>query len=1336
MIIRNLTTCITWSVKICFSLIVSLTCLIIMTPPAQAIPSPELVLGSVSSLSQILALGVTLLSGVGAAIFGRLGLLSGKNNRRRYPIRLIAGLVALVAVLGAANHWQWQTHKEDELLRLQATLTRPAQFDGTQVKDPELKETSYSAQETHPLGITTADAAELLASDTVKFFDIRETGEHEMGTLPGAEHIRFPDFRQSPPVQPGEQVVLFCHNGNRSSETCAELAKLGVDCRFISGGLEKWIVESRPFSDSRVQSLSDLRAIPEFDNKNTLINTSEFTELRSAGPLQIVDTRYPGDFETGHLPSAVNIPIRAMTSDELTRQIARLRRVPTVAACYDRRSCFMSQVLGLELTRAGIPFQGRYTLPWEYFVPPPPKPHVSAWLADQNTSLWDRAVQTLSDALLWGHNRSHLLVSLLGMASISRLIVLPITLKSERDQIALRDHKEELRSLKASLADDPIRKSRALRAFYASHGLTPLRNLTALLFLPLMMLGLSAAEYASQGIVEPLLWVPDLGAPDPTSIAPALTCALGAAYLVSAFAKSWRGALLWLGLGMPALFVLTVGLSAAGNFYLWMSLLGLLVQHFYVSGKLNGVFSRIAEMSRLPKGVFDLSNTASLELAGNKALRLSQLANAGFPVPGGVVLTQRFLDDYEQADPAQRQRLANNVWQQVGPDPCAVRSSASQEDGADQSYAGVFDSVLDVTADTFRSATETVMASFRSSRASSYGGGEDGHGNILVQRMIDATYAGVLFTQDPQAPGMMLLEWVEGNGEELVSGRKTPRTARFGRSSHEPATEDGQSPFDAEMLLSFGKRIEDLFESPQDVEWAWAEGEFYILQSRDITTTAVGSPENQARSLEWRRFFQSLSGDADPHAIHLEQDEMSEVLPRSTALSFSLMSQIWAPGGSLDLACRALRLPYTLPESPNAHLVRLFGKTYVDTRLKKELTVDLSGNKTARLQKRLRPTLERFEHTVLPGLRDSVDDWRATRFEIQPRHKLLDVISKLRSYFVTDIYVESEKINVLAALAMTDATRATEGDPALRNCLMQAELKYSPSSLLARCRGSKDEARRQALEVMGHRSMFDYELSAPRYCEAPSLLFSLLDAGTPPLKSPEIPEGTPQGLRDKIELAIAYQDLKERAKHESMRVLAELRRALVALGTETKLEDLIFHLTIEEISEANWTQVEMLRDLARSRRDHDALCRTHAPDQIQLSLRDCEQLSAGAARSCEAGSMTGTCVAGSGHSTGRVFRVTDETAYGDAAFEGFAPGDILVCHMVNPAWLPQVQQAGAVVSSVGGWLSHMAIIAREKNILMIVGASGATELHTGQIVTVSDDGDVKEEARADQALRA
>ena len=221
-----------------------------------------------------------------------------------------------------------------------------------------------------------------------------------------------------------------------------------------------------------------------------------------------------------------------------------------------------------------------------------------------------------------------------------------------------------------------------------------------------------------------------------------------------------------------------------------------------------------------------------------------------------------------------------------------------------------------------RAALDEVIASFSSARAAAYQSETEGHGNVLVQQMVDAEYAGVLFTQDPMAPGMTLIEWVKGNGETLVSGRVTPESIRFGRFTDQPADEVTASPMAFEDLLALGKKIETLFGAPQDIEWAYADGQFQILQSRDITTLQIGSPAEQARTAEWGRVLDRFkTSDADE--IILEQDEMSEVLPRPTPMSFSLMTQLWAPGGSLDQACRQLGLPYQLPEGADAHLVRL-----------------------------------------------------------------------------------------------------------------------------------------------------------------------------------------------------------------------------------------------------------------------------------------------------------------------------------------------------------------------------------------------------------------------------
>uniref|UniRef100_UPI000AC539CB PEP-utilizing enzyme n=1 Tax=Leisingera sp. F5 TaxID=1813816 RepID=UPI000AC539CB len=200
---------------------------------------------------------------------------------------------------------------------------------------------------------------------------------------------------------------------------------------------------------------------------------------------------------------------------------------------------------------------------------------------------------------------------------------------------------------------------------------------------------------------------------------------------------------------------------------------------------------------------------------------------------------------------------------------------------------------------------------------------------------------------------------------------------------------------------------------------------------------------------------------------------------------------------------------------------------------------------------------------------------------------------------------------------------------------------------------------------------------------------------------------------------------KEQAKHEALRVVAELRRALLALGQISGLEDLVFSLTFDEVLDSNWSSPDALRDLAQARAEKETLRKKSAPTAVTLTLRDCEMLSLGVQAQAGDGTMGGTCVAGSGSATARVFWMEDDGDISPEAFAGFQDGDILVCRMVNPAWLPWVQRSGAVLSEVGGWLSHMAIVAREKDVLMLVACKGLDSLSHGEQVTVTEDGSIQ-----------
>src|SRR6185503_14414875 len=286
------------------------------TEQAFAIPSPELVVGSFVSISQLFALGSAVLGGGAAYATMRARRRGGSAEMSRGLLYTAAGLFAVLAVSVGVNIWQYVSESNARQARLEATLTRPMPKSGGTAFDANLKEVSYAEQLRNPRGISSDDMEKLLEArargerqDTI-LLDIRETAETEMGTMPGAKTVRFPDVKTSGIDFTGKTAIAYCHNGNRGYETCQRLAAMGIDCRYLIGGLEKWLVEKRPLTGMNARTLADLRAVPKHRNQSVLLDTEQVRKLLDNEKAVFVDVRYPGEFKNDHLPNAVNLPIR------------------------------------------------------------------------------------------------------------------------------------------------------------------------------------------------------------------------------------------------------------------------------------------------------------------------------------------------------------------------------------------------------------------------------------------------------------------------------------------------------------------------------------------------------------------------------------------------------------------------------------------------------------------------------------------------------------------------------------------------------------------------------------------------------------------------------------------------------------------------------------------------------------------------------------------------------------------------------------------------------------------------------------------------------------------
>ena len=1293
----------------------------LLASPAHAIPSPELIVGSISSISQLVTL-VTAMLGGGAAIVGaRAGSISART-------RGLAVLVALVCVgsLGINVH-QWLDRRDERTTRLEATLLRPAQQPGVPKLDPSMKELTYGQQLKHPMGLDTAAAETLLQEaargdhpDTV-FIDVRETAETEMGNLPGALAVRYPDFSASNLDLANKKAVLFCHNGNRSHETCEALAAIGIPCQFIIGGLEKWVVEKRAMTGLSTRSLDELRAIPAYANQRTLLDTEQAHALVQSEKAIFVDVRYPGEYAAGHLPDAINLSIRRQPSTALQSQIARLPKRPVVLPCYDRRGCFFAEVLGLELTRAGHDVRGRYTLPFEYFIASGRPPHVEKWIAEGQRSLWSHArdaVLLFVEALA---GQIGLPFAILLMATLSRLAVLPLSLKAERDQIVARDLKLEIAALQSRTGHDAVQRGRAMQALYRRHGLTPVRNLLALAFLPIMALSTAAVHQAAVQTTTPFAWIPNLASRDPSYALPLAFGLLIAAYLHVSVAQTLRQRVFVWCAAAPILALTALVLGAAIDLYLVASAALLLVQRALVRRKPAAMRSQHSSLTTLwqraflPGGIISLGDAERLAGRGNKAYRLACLKAAGVSVPDGLLLTHAYLEALAKQSPNTQRRALERLWRRLGAAPLAVRSSAAAEDGAVQSFAGVFQSELRIDSANLHAAITRVKASFTSARAASYGIAPES-GNILLQTMIEADYSGVLFTRDPASAGAMLVELVAGTADALVSGTVTPTAFRFGRFSLTPLGTNA-SPIELSALLRLGQRAETLFGQPQDIEWTYRDGGFHIVQSRDITRPFSDATAEDLVQHEWSRVL-ALAAGSDPATVVFAQNELSEMLPRPTPLSYSIMEALWAAGGSVDLACRKLGLDYRVDEQSPAYLVGIAGRLYVDKR-QEHLRATRVSNATIRRLEHSSADIERdFRDGFLPPFLAGMTLLDAVDFNRMEVPDLQTAIERLHGQFMLQTHVEIDIINISAHFYLQRARTELEQiglEPAL--CLAGAPLTDS-ARRLAEAAVLSGPARAEAFrKIMGHRSVIDYELAAPRYAEddrALEMISLPAASGAAALDTADDPRLGAAGATvwDSVERARRFQTLKDDAKHHALREFSALRRAVVALDGKLGLDGLVYFLTFDEVRGLHSENLESMREAALHRRALTAALSDILPPAPALTLCDLERAATGV-QANDASSDDGAAgirVAGSRTVEGRCYRVSAADAESGVHLAEFEPGDIIVARMFHPAWLPYLRQCGGIVSELGGWLSHMALLAREHDIPMIVAARNLDSL--------------------------
>ena len=247
---------------------------------------------------------------------------------------------------------------------------------------------------------------------------------------------------------------------------------------------------------------------------------------------------------------------------------------------------------------------------------------------------------------------------------------------------------------------------------------------------------------------------------------------------------------------------------------------------------------------------------------GGKAAGLDLLVRHHFTVPKGFVITE--IDPIDE-------NVLYQAFDALNVEMVSVRSSASNEDQAGASNAGQYETCLFVDRQHLLESVRKCLDSLDSHRVKDYAEHFDlnkGTMNVVVQEMIDSDKAGVMFTASPNKGSDILIEAVEGQGENLVSGQVTARRYEISRKCYRPCADDLLDEGEIKRLYDAGKQIRTTFGEDKDVEWAVKDGKLYLLQMRPITTEIIDIEEfDRDDDLSGHLFTKRNVGEMMPGAV-------------------------------------------------------------------------------------------------------------------------------------------------------------------------------------------------------------------------------------------------------------------------------------------------------------------------------------------------------------------------------------------------------------------------------------------------------------------------------------
>jgi phosphohistidine swiveling domain-containing protein len=746
---------------------------------------------------------------------------------------------------------------------------------------------------------------------------------------------------------------------------------------------------------------------------------------------------------------------------------------------------------------------------------------------------------------------------------------------------------------------------------------------------------------------------------------------------------------------------------------------------------------------------------------GSKGLNLLKLQRYGFDIPKTFVVTTGAYNDQLDSREEVLSFLRDDLERFIDLDKAyAVRSSANVEDRPGRSFAGQFETKLDVSGtNDLLEAIGDVWDSSISSTVADYSRTMDSDElvemAVLVQEYIRPAYSGVSFSRNP-VTGLneSVIEAVEGSGENLVQRGKTP--FRWVNRAGHFVIEPEESPIDISVLESISQGTREMEAKqgyPIDAEWVFDGRDLHWVQMREITAFRSVNIYSNRISKEflpgiikplvwsvniplingaWVRLFTELIGPNDIDPLTLAKSFYYRAYFNMGAIGkiFQLMG---FPRDSIEMLMGFEDTGRPVFK-PNARTIRLMPRW---------ITVGLD-----------KMTFSSRIDVMFPFLQDSFkrivskDPKSMTEKELMVTIEELHEVNKEMAYLnvvtplLANLYAQMLKRQLKKREVSFEELDLTTGikdihlyDPAIRLSSMGAiyhdlspELRqaieeegYSVLEKNESCHLLNEEIS-SFLNDFGHFSESGNDFSYVPWRENPELVLKMVIQYSEAEEKMERRRSLKELMKKRPSTMLrwtygrAKQFMFQRDRVSSLftygyglfrPLFMELGARLIKRGILAEPFD-IFYLTWEEVMEVVGSRGSLKdpQSLVDNRRSEiESLGSIELPgiifgdDPPPIIER-------------EVGKLKGTPTSG-GYYEGPVRVIGSINEFSKAR-----NGDVLVIPFSDVAWTPLFSKAGAIVAESGGFLSHSSIIAREYGIPAVVSVLGAMELEDETQVTV------------------